>query len=92
MNAKAKGSRNEYRTMRFLEKIGYSCTRAAASLGVFDVIAIGEAGVRCIQVKSNRWPGSAEMEAITLFRVPTGVTREIWRWDDHARYPLVKTV
>ena len=31
MNAKAKGTRNEHRSMRLLESAGYSVTRAAAS-------------------------------------------------------------
>jgi hypothetical protein len=32
-NCKAKGSRNERRSIRLLEAAGYACTRAAASLG-----------------------------------------------------------
>jgi len=40
MNAKAKGNRNEHRTMHLLEAAGYSCTRAAASLGAFDIIGV----------------------------------------------------
>ena len=32
MNAKAKGTRNEHRSMRLLEAAGYAVTRAAASL------------------------------------------------------------
>lgn len=56
MNRKAKGSRNERRTMRLLEAAGYSCTRAAASLGTFDVIAVSAADVLLVQVKTNEWP------------------------------------
>ena len=37
MNSKAKGSRNEHRSMALLEAAGYRCTRAAASLGAWDV-------------------------------------------------------
>ena len=32
MNAKAKGTRNEHRSMAVLEAAGYRCTRSAASL------------------------------------------------------------
>jgi len=44
VNNKAKGSRNERRSMALLEAAGYSCTRAAASLGVFDIIGISSTG------------------------------------------------
>jgi len=92
MNAKSKGDRNERRTMRYLEALGYACTRAAASLGVFDVVAVGPRDVKLLQVKSNRWPGSVEMEAIELFACPSSCTKEIWRWNDHARQPVVKVI
>jgi uncharacterized protein with ACT and thioredoxin-like domain len=32
MNCKAKGNRNEYKTMRLLERTGYACTRAVETL------------------------------------------------------------
>lgn len=92
MNAKAKGSRAERKAMRLLESIGYACTRAAASLGTFDVVAVGPRDVKLVQVKSNRWPGSVEMEAIQLFACPSFVSKEVWRWNDHARKPIVKVV
>jgi Holliday junction resolvase len=41
VNAEAKGSRNERRTIAMLEGAGYVCVKAGASLGVFDVVAIG---------------------------------------------------
>jgi len=92
MNTKAKGNRNEHKTMRYLEALGYACTRAAASLGVFDIVAISQRDVRLIQVKSNRMPGSVEMEAIEQFKVPGFVSKEVWRWNDHARQPIVKVI
>jgi len=55
MNAKRKGTRNEHRSMRLLEAAGYSVTRAAASLGDWDIIAIGPVDVILVQVKSNAW-------------------------------------
>lgn len=92
MNAKAKGTRAEHKTMRYLETIGYACTRAAASLGAWDIIAIGPRDIRCIQVKANRWPGSVEMETLEQFTCPPCVIREVWRWDDYAREPKVRTI
>jgi Holliday junction resolvase len=38
MNAKAKGARAEHRSIKFLQAAGYACTRAAASLDMFDII------------------------------------------------------
>jgi len=44
MNTKGKGTRNEHRAIHPIAAAGFSCTRAAASLGMFDVIAIGRQG------------------------------------------------
>jgi Holliday junction resolvase len=41
MNTAGKGARNERRSMALLEAAGYQCTRAAASLGAWDIIGIG---------------------------------------------------
>jgi Holliday junction resolvase len=90
MNSKAKGSRNEYKTMRLLEGCGYSCTRAAASLGAWDVIGIGSTDVVLVQVKSNAWPGSVEMETLKSFPTPPNCRRLVHRWRDHARMPDVR--
>lgn len=79
--------------MRALVKDGYACTRAAASLGLFDIIAIGPDDVRCIQVKSNRWPGRPEKDALLSFtETHPHVSVEIWRWDDWKDKPKVKNL
>lgn len=41
MNCKAKGNRNERRSMELLEATGYRCCRSAASLGARDIIGVG---------------------------------------------------
>jgi hypothetical protein len=41
MNAKGKGTRNKHRSIRILEAAGYACTRAAASLGAWDIVGVG---------------------------------------------------
>ncbi len=54
MNTKKKGTRNEHRSIRLLEAAGYRCTRAAASLGTWDVIGVSSDDVVLLQVKSGR--------------------------------------
>jgi Holliday junction resolvase len=92
MNAKAKGNRNEHRSMALLEAAGYACTRAAASLGVFDVIGIGPSDVVLVQVKTRDWPGSVEMEAIRAFPSPPLSKKLIHRYRNRVRLPDVRIV
>jgi len=90
VNAKRKGSRNERRTRRLLEASGYACTRAAASLGAWDVIGIGSADIVLVQVKTRDWPGSVEMETLKMFRCPAVCKKLVHRWRHRARLPDVK--
>jgi Holliday junction resolvase len=53
LNAKAKGTRNERRSMRLLEAAGYYVTRSGASLGAWDLIAVSSKDVALIQVKTR---------------------------------------
>ena len=92
MNAKAKGTKNEHRSIRLLEALGYRCTRAAASLGEFDIIAIGSTDVILLQVKTRDWPGTAEMEGIGLFPCPPNCRKVVHRWRHRARLPDVREV
>lgn len=91
MNCKAKGARAERRAIAILEAAGYRCTRAAASLGEFDVIAVGSHDVRLIQVKcGGAYLSAVEREAIALFAVPPSVSKECWRFPDRARAPIIE--
>jgi Holliday junction resolvase len=90
MNTKAKGSRNERRSIRLLEAAGYACTRAAASLGVFDIIGIGSADLVLVQVKTRDWPAAEELETIRSFPAPPNARKLLHRWRDHASLPDVK--
>ena len=92
MNAKAKGTRNEHRSIRLLEAAGYACTRAAASLGAFDIIGIGSKDVVLVQVKTRDWPGAVEMESLREFPVPPNARKLVHRWRDRERLPDVKEV
>ena len=90
MNAKRKGTRNEHRSRVLLEAAGYAVTRAAASLGMWDLIGIGSTDVVLVQVKTRDWPGAAEMEALSTFRVPPNCRRLVHRWRERQRMPDVR--
>ena len=92
MNAKKKGTRNEHRSIALLEAAGYRCTRAAASLGQWDVIGVGSADIVLLQVKSRDWPSALEMEALQGFPCPPNCRRLVHRWRDRQRLPDVREI
>jgi hypothetical protein len=64
--------------MRILQAADYHVTRAAGSLGMFDIVAINAQGVRLIQVKTYRDASPLEREAIQLFDgLPTNATKDL---------------
>lgn len=92
-NPKAKGSRNERKTMRWLEDTyGCLCMKSGGSLGMWDVIGIGPLGTYLVQVKSNRWPGKAEMEKLQWFHRNDKIFKLVHRWDDRASEPQVRWI
>lgn len=92
MNTKAKGNRAEHKAMQLLEAAGYACTRGAASLGVFDVIAIGPRDVRLVQVKSGKrcQISLADRLAIRRFVAPANASREVWKFFDRTKHPVIE--
>lgn len=92
MNSKAKGSRNERKSMAILEAAGYVCMKAGASLGVFDVIGVSATDMIGVQTKSNRWPSALEMEAIREFKAPSNFRKLVHCWRDYKRTPDVREV
>ena len=90
MNTASKGRRNEHRSRRLLEAAGYTVTRAAGSLGVWDLVAIGSTDIALCQVKSNAWPGAAEMEALKAFPAPPNARKLVHRWRDRQQTPDVR--
>jgi len=90
VNGKAKGTRNEHRSIRLLEAAGYACTRAAASLGAWDIVGIGSTDIVLFQVKTRDWPGAVEMGALKLFRAPENCRKLVHRWRDRERMPDVR--
>jgi len=89
-SAKNKGARNERRSIAILEAAGYRCTRAAGSLGAWDVIGVGAMDIVLVQVKTRDWPGTAEMETLRGFPAPPFAKKLIHRWRDRQRLPDVK--
>ncbi len=89
MNTKRKGSRNEHRSKALLEADGYRITKSGASLGEWDLIGIGPSDFVVVQVKTNRWPGSAEMNAMREFPVPANCHKLIHRWRNRRIVPDV---
>jgi Holliday junction resolvase len=88
---KAKGSRAEHRAIGLLESLGYCCTKAGGSLGLFDIIAIGAVDVRCVQVKAGtKYASGLEREQLQALPVPPNCTREIWRFPDRCTAPLIE--
>ncbi len=90
MNAKRKGTRNEHRSRRLLETAGYCVTRAAGSLGAWDLVGIGPTDVVLLQVKSNRSPSPAERETLAAFACPSNCKRLVHVWHDRQRWPEVR--
>jgi Holliday junction resolvase len=90
MNTAAKGARNERRSRKLLEAAGYAVTRAAASLGDWDLVAIGSADAVLLQSKTRDWPSVEEMETLRAFRCPANFRKIVHRWRDRQRLPDVK--
>ena len=88
--SKAKGARTERKAKKILESAGYFVIKAGASLGEWDLVAIGKKQCRLIQVKTNRRPGRVEMEQMREFKSPNYATKELWVWKDYAREPIIE--
>lgn len=74
-----------------LRAAGYVCTKAAGSLGLFDVIAIGPTDIRLLQVKAGTPRCSpAERKQLKLTPVPANCSIEVWRFIDRRREPLIE--
>jgi len=84
----SRGARIEYRAVQHLEHVGYFCVRSAGSHSPVDVVAVGPAGIRLIQIKRAKdgylSPGELETarEQLRTLPCPAGVSREIWVWKD----------
>lgn len=91
-SAKRKGTRNEHRSRLLLEAAGYRVTRAAGSMGAWDLIGIGSTDVVLCQVKTRDWPGLLERAVLGEFTVPPNTKRLIHRWRHRQRVPDVQEI
>jgi len=92
MNPKVKGTVNERRSIRILEDAGYRCTRAAGSLGAWDIVGVGATDVVLVQVKTGNWPRPPEMETLQNFPCPAGCRKLLHLWRDWQRLPDVREI
>ena len=94
VNTAVKGRRNEHRVIAILKSQGYTCTRAAASKGVFDIIAFNKLGSKHVQVKTNGWPSPAERKTMLDMKnkLPDNATIEAWRFNDGDTSPVIKNI
>ena len=92
VNTKAKGSRRERQTMAYYTKLGYACTKSGASLGAWDILAIGPHDAYLIQVKSNRPPGKVEMAKLEAFQCPPFMHKVLVVWKDRVVEPEISPI
>ena len=89
INAKAKGSRSEKKSIQMMEALGYRCTKSSASLGLWDFVGYSRHHWVCVQVKSNRNPGKMEMDILKEEEVPPNTSKFLHVWFDNQKYPEV---
>lgn len=85
---KRKGARRERQAKKILEEAGYYVVKAGASLGEFDLLAVGQKQLRMIQVKSN-YCSPQEKEILELFEAPDYAIKELWIFKDRIKKPLI---
>jgi hypothetical protein len=56
------------------------------------ILGVGSTDFVLVQTKSRDWPGTAEMETLTLFPAPPNARKLIHRWRDRQRLPDVKEI
>jgi len=86
-----RGARREHAAIRSLESQGFDCLRSAQSSGPLDIVALGAASIRLIQVKSRADGGVSPSELMAakeamahLPRLP-GVSLEVWEYRKFGR-------
>ena len=85
-----KGRRNEYRSMRLLEAVGYLCIRSAGSHSPFDIVGVGRSNIALVQCKTDCGLTPAERETLRGISVPANVTKYVHRWNNPAKLPVVE--
>ena len=80
-----RGRQAEYYIKHVLEKAGFLVTRAAASLGVYDLVALGADGVVAVQAKRGKTPPPrSEWEVAASAALHVSIVRMVvWLPDAH---------
>jgi len=91
MKAKAKGSAWERDIIHVLEYEGCACTRAAGSMGMWDIIAFNGDSILLIQAKCNSLRSLEERRLLAAFQAPPNCVKQIWRKDDRKPAPVIYT-
>lgn len=93
LNSSHKGRRGEHRARKILEDAGFFVSRAAGSKGPADLIAWNEVQIRFISVKSGtKYASALEREALHELPAPPNATKEIWRFPDRCKEPLIEVL
>ena len=74
----------EYKTRKALEKEGYYVVRSAGSKGAVDLVALGEIGIRLVQVKSgaSRVDRNEVSRKFSKIKTRKGCFKELWIYRD----------
>ena len=96
MSAVAKGRRNQRRTTKMLEAIGFKCVTARFGrfgptdfFGLWDCWCVKDDEWLLIQVSTNQRKGLEWREQAGLFVCPAGVKKEEWVWVDYEKEPKI---
>lgn len=99
INARAKGRKNELRAKKMLEALGYDVEISRPGqkfaeqvdlFGLWDLVAVRKTDIRCVQVKTNKWPSVVDCESMTLWPCPPVVSKEVWRFRDGIKNPDIR--
>ena len=55
-----------------------------------DLVAFDSVCIRVIQIKTNSYASAVERERLKLLALPSCGTKEIWRYVDRRRDPLIE--
>jgi len=67
MNTSNKGKRSEAMIMKLFTDNGMYCMQSSASKGLWDIVGFMDEYTILTQVKSNDWPGKAELSGLVTF-------------------------
>lgn len=93
-----RGKRAEYAARMILESEGYYVVRSGGSKGAWDLVAYlqhpelspkGSVSWRCVQVKKGADISKRERIFLQGLKVPMGTTREVWRFLDRVKKPII---